>query len=515
MRAKWRPSWIVEAREPAFIGGDKDGPVFDMVSYGTQKYLWGNVPALDLLNLQQNEGVDFAEDLRLLFAASGDIRNMVKSLTGVPATYTGHCEVVVNDKDPDIVARNAILLLVALYFSPEVATPIMLHIWYSALVSAEILHSLQTSVLPLIQEVCRKIQAKPAQSLLSKVWTFGTRSLRLILTKEQWDRLPSYFEVPDGLSMSQAQAIRASTTLAPERKDYLDRALLTQPPTWRVCAMKFRKDGILLPFGSSRKELDTPNPTLYQTANWWPMMDSADPLEGWPIDEIIQKAPLAKNDLYGSLFFYLQDLLWQFCHQIGRLKISIQLSQVDALKLPSIVEQYERDHCLFDRIELSNITDRGYLGPGATLAAFGPLLKRKTENPSATIVALFLNAVHEVYAPQDYRSSMRSDMERLQSYIPITRDMMQEGGMSNTECIRLMSAQVLVRDFDELFSRFKRECRLDEISKATGLKMKSKNTIVRPWPMRIKKNATQREFDVLLASGHNGSERYVEWENAA
>ena len=185
---------------------------------------------------------------------------MVKSLIGVPATYTGHCEVVVNDKDPDIVARNAILLLVAFHFSPEVATPIMLHMWYSALVSAEMLRSLQNSVLPYIQEVCEKIQAKPAQSLLSKVWTFGTRSLRLVLTKEQWDRLPSYFEVPDGLSMAQAQAIRASMTLAPERKDYLDRALLTQPPTWRVSAVKFRKDGILLPFGSSRKELDTPNP---------------------------------------------------------------------------------------------------------------------------------------------------------------------------------------------------------------------------------------------------------------
>ena len=185
---------------------------------------------------------------------------MVKSLTGIPATYMGHCEVVVNDKDPDIVARNAILLLVALRFSPEVATPMMLHIWYSALVPAEMLRSLQHSVLPLIQKVCKKIQAKPAQSLLSKVWNFGTRSLRLVLTKEQWDRLPSYFEVPDGLSMAQAQAIRASTTLAPERKDYVDRALLTQPPTWRVCAMKFRKNGILLPFGSSCKELDTPNP---------------------------------------------------------------------------------------------------------------------------------------------------------------------------------------------------------------------------------------------------------------
>ena len=184
----------------------------------------------------------------------------MKSLVGLPETYAGHCEVVVNDRDLDIVARNAILLLIALHFSPETAAPMMLHLWYSALIPAQMLRSLQDNILPLIQEVCNKIQAKPAQSLLSKTWTYGTRSLRLVLTKEQWDHLLPYFEVPDGLSAAQAQIIRALTTLAPERKDYLERALLTQPPAWRVCTMKFRKDGVLLPFGSSRQELDSPNP---------------------------------------------------------------------------------------------------------------------------------------------------------------------------------------------------------------------------------------------------------------
>lgn len=83
---------------------------------------------------------------------------MVKSLTGLPANYAGRCEVVVNDKDSDIVARNAILLLTTLQFSPDEATPMMLHIWYSALVPAQTLRSLRDSILPLIQEVCKKIQ---------------------------------------------------------------------------------------------------------------------------------------------------------------------------------------------------------------------------------------------------------------------------------------------------------------------------------------------------------------------
>lgn len=82
------------------------------------------------------------------------------------------------------------------------------------------------------------------------------------------------------------------------------------------------------------------------------MKDSADPLESWSIDEVIQKAPAAKNDCYGSLFFYLQDLLLHFCNQIGRFKLSIQLFQVDALELPSIIKQHGLGQCSFDRIEV-------------------------------------------------------------------------------------------------------------------------------------------------------------------
>jgi hypothetical protein len=75
-----------------------------------------------------------------------------------------------------------------------------------------------------------------------------------------WDRLPSYLQVPDGLSMAEAKKVMVSTTLAQARRDYLDIALYTRPPYWGVCTTKFRKDGILLPFGFSRGEFDTPNP---------------------------------------------------------------------------------------------------------------------------------------------------------------------------------------------------------------------------------------------------------------
>lgn len=58
----WQPAWIVESRIPEFMG-EGLGAVF-----GDKKYLWGNVPAFDLLRLDANEGSDYDGELRILCA---------------------------------------------------------------------------------------------------------------------------------------------------------------------------------------------------------------------------------------------------------------------------------------------------------------------------------------------------------------------------------------------------------------------------------------------------------------
>lgn len=182
------------------------------------------------------------------------------TLSAVPAYFAGQCNTVINDRDFDIVARNAILLLTALHFEPQAAWPIMLHIWYSALIPHSVLRSLQVNILPLVRGVCEKIKAKPPLSVQSKTWVYGSRSCRLVLQKQQWVQLLSHFQVPEGLPLARAQEIRLATTLAPERTDYVERSFFKKPPAWRVAAMKFRQTGILLPFGASSASFDTPNP---------------------------------------------------------------------------------------------------------------------------------------------------------------------------------------------------------------------------------------------------------------
>ena len=180
---------------------------------------------------------------------------------GFPITYAGLCKVFVNDFNLDILARNIILLLCAHSFTPDKAAEMMLHIWYSAVIPQPMLDMIREKVLPLISEVCRKIENGDCSArIISKTWTFGSATVRAVLAREHWKTLLLYFELPPSFSAARARDCRLSVTMNPSRTDYLERHLYNQIPAIRVCKMGFRKDGILLPFGASRMAFDTPNP---------------------------------------------------------------------------------------------------------------------------------------------------------------------------------------------------------------------------------------------------------------
>ena len=257
MAIQYIPGWVKQGRLPSWVSNSGHSSAF-----GVNQYLWGNMPAVDILKFEQNEGVSkIHHDIRLLFAASGDIRNVIKSITeGLPNGYSGQCTLVINDINFMVVARNAILLLVALSLENDYAITIIIHVWYSALIPHVMIETLRHVILGRIVEVCEKIKDKSSTSLQAKTFSYGKRSLRLVLKKHQWDELKDYFNVPRGLTQADAQAIRRRCMLAPERTDYLQRALCNQPPPIRVATVTFREDGILLPHGVSREKFDTPNP---------------------------------------------------------------------------------------------------------------------------------------------------------------------------------------------------------------------------------------------------------------
>jgi hypothetical protein len=198
-------------------------------------------------------------DINIL--ASGDIRNVVKTIGHLPSSYSQFVDVTMNDRDIDIVARNAIILLIALVVDDiDEAIDCIIHVWYSVLIRKSDLSILQQRVRPLVENVCEKIQGKPPHILLGKTWTFGQRSLRLVLERSAWDCLLLSMSIPEGVTAEKANQIRTTITLAESRKDYRDRHLFFQSPSRRIAINRFLGDGLLLPFGSQRHDFQEPNP---------------------------------------------------------------------------------------------------------------------------------------------------------------------------------------------------------------------------------------------------------------
>ncbi|KAL2671319.1 hypothetical protein Neosp_013901 [[Neocosmospora] mangrovei] len=167
--------------------------------FATHKTIWGDVPALDILKLGQNE-------------ASGDLRDVIKTVTSLPRSFRNDLTITINDNDLDIVARNIILLLTALLSAkPEEAAIRMIHIWYSAFIRQSDLEFLHGVVRPNIQRVCSSLEGDDSKRLHTATFSTGAYStVHIALPKKSWFALLKYFEVPEGLTLDQARQVRTA-----------------------------------------------------------------------------------------------------------------------------------------------------------------------------------------------------------------------------------------------------------------------------------------------------------------
>ncbi|KEY73762.1 hypothetical protein S7711_03071 [Stachybotrys chartarum IBT 7711] len=493
----WQPAWSREGREPAFLGGGYQ-------EFGNKKYPWGNIPAFDVLQLSSNEGVAYDEDVSLLFAASGDLRNVIKTISQVPESYKKSISLTINDRDIDIVARNVIMLLIALFVNdPNEAVLCIIHVWYSSLLRKSDLAMLQGLIRPLLQAVCDSIKDKGEDAVMAKTWSSEGRELRVVLTKSSWDRLVSFLDVPAGLTVERATRIRTEVTLAESRRDFVDRHMCCQPTHHRVPLRRFREDGLLLPFGYPRHEFVTPNPTFFQNGDSWPMMDSEDPLLGWSPEDVAETSSgAATADIYGKLFYFLRTTLSSFLGRMSTMKLSFELLQVDT------------------KTQVSNISDTGYVGIHTTLALAMPCLQPVETNPHATLITLFMNSIEEFMTDEDHkRLALAGDpsAERVLKYLYPPPNLLLSRYDPFT--FRFMFGKDLVAPFDHIFARYTEHFRFQEFGALLGAVQKERHTLVPKWPCQLKlqpgQEGEREEFDRLLASGLCGKERYVEWQRVA
>lgn len=108
-------------------------------------------------------------------------------------------------------------------------------------------------------------------------------------------------------------------------------------------------------------------------------------------------------------------------------------------------------------------------------------------------------------------------MGRLMEFMPFDPSMLlrvSASGGQDPDFILRHCAQEMLKDWGMWFDEFLKSSQLIDYAKLVGLKVKSKHTIVEPWPCQITAQTTKKEFDVLLASGLTGHERYMEFERS-
>jgi hypothetical protein len=142
----------------------------------------------------------------------------------------------------------------------EEAADCILHVWYSAQLTTKHMDLLNDTVQPLIRETCYLLKKMNCpKNLMTKKWKFGDRSIHITLAKQMWFKALECLALPQRVSHEEIMS-RRTQAIQSETTDMLEKLLFLEDPGHRLSRVKFREDGILLPYSNSRKEHGTPNP---------------------------------------------------------------------------------------------------------------------------------------------------------------------------------------------------------------------------------------------------------------
>ncbi|KAJ2915807.1 hypothetical protein MD484_g4592, partial [Candolleomyces efflorescens] len=394
---EWKPSWANEDRLPGFIEMDPKAPTLEKTLFDGGSSLWGNMPAVDLINLAGNEA-DAMKDFSLAFVASGDLRHVMKTINSLPDNYSGKLNIMINDGNPFVFCRNIVLLLILGCVPDEkVAADIALHFWYSVFIPA----GYRLRIGYLVNALLKRF-TDPATR--GKPFPLGaTSSLATPALAEEHKMCFQHFiadpHTPDdlGIDVDNAQAEYDRVRTDPSRKDYRDRMYTRLKPSHRVAFHEYRRYGIVLPIGAANPHFNCANSSLFSIVGRWLQTDFADPLAGWDNEEVVRigKTHGAQaEDIYGCLYFFLSSQLRSLAQRIRKLPISFKLFSAEACALSKDIKENKftgmgiTSNTRFDRIEVSNILDISYVGTRRVLTSWSSFL---SQNKHAAIVGYYMN----------------------------------------------------------------------------------------------------------------------------
>lgn len=92
------------------------------------------------------------------FEASGDLRNTIETIIGISYEFRQKCEIIINDKDSNVVIRHTIMLLLAFTFPDREASKLIVHLWYSVSLPSLMWREVTEAITPLIIDFVNRIK---------------------------------------------------------------------------------------------------------------------------------------------------------------------------------------------------------------------------------------------------------------------------------------------------------------------------------------------------------------------
>ncbi|ESK84858.1 hypothetical protein Moror_14952 [Moniliophthora roreri MCA 2997] len=524
MRAKtWKPRREIERGTPSFL---------EQKPAGRTVMLWGSTPAIDILKVSDDPITSQSiktRNLSLAFIASGDLRNVIKTVNALPSDYTGNLSILLNDNNSFVVARNFLMLTwLGIMDNVDEAAEFAVHYWYSVMLQSQ--HCIHAS-LTLTRNKIFKEGFVGQNFPLTQTSTISTNfdkddashTVSLI-------RADMLFTTVDIRSANNAWA---AVMNGPDRVDYREQLYGSMKPSHRVAMQRWRRFGIVQPLGAPDANFSLTNSSLlipYSDMGDLFIDDTASPLQGWDLSEVVKAGKehgTTEEDIMGCLFFYVKDQLLEFSKRLRRFHIAITMYDQDAATLPASLPPHLRR---FDRIEVSNVMDEKYLGIDKVLQSWGPLLDRSRDD-SALIGSFASWSV-------DCRRGSASDDSELSSECARKLSEMKPnlfspldfvGGPQNatTRHLASLSAVDLAYDNSVAFKKYLKNVGAETAARRAGLRMRVENKVVPPRPgvkIGSKWSAlpeiladedwdTKFSFTRFAPRGYDPihSERFVEW----
>ncbi|KAJ3546627.1 hypothetical protein NMY22_g1969 [Coprinellus aureogranulatus] len=479
---KLSPCWKGTGRPPNLTRGAYDG--------GSK--LWNTQPPVDLLNLKDNEN-DLKKDFNLALLASGDLRDVMKTVNSLPPTFSGKLNIVLNDPDPNVAIRNILILLVlGRHEDIDQGVDMALHTWFSLRIPDEYIIKLCGFAETFKEHIRKTDSAVPypldggKSSVVVDASASSLKTCSSLSMGSSLDLLNS--RLPEITARSRMQPMQEEyerVRTNPARNDFWDWTYAFLNPSHRVAMHTYRRFGLVLPFGAANAHFLSPNLSLFSEDGKWLQTDSVTPLQGWNIPEVVEcgKAHGAQHeDIFGCLYFYLSSQLRKFAQRIRTWDILFTVFSLDPEQLSqrlrgNAFQQMSLPSTMrFDRIDIGNLVDKqGKLK--SLLTAWAPLLR---QSEYAVVVGRFENWGKVQGNGKSGSDVGAAAVAKLKGH---TEHLLPDSswdviGGSSAAIHTLKTNANIVHDHSNEFTQFLKKLKLGQVLQATKLRLRDSHRLV-------------------------------------